>query len=138
MGDDLPTVETLQAEHDRLEAKLRRLGELVGMLEEDEGFAELDRLAQTMKADMDRHFPAEEALTRQLFGEGDAALTELCAQHAALKTHYRTLLALIQDVRDDMPVDRELFMTTVRAVMAQLRAQLDTEQRLLLPRLRKG
>lgn len=138
MPDSLPTVEELQAEHDRLEKVLARLAELVEMLDRDEGFDELGTLAHVMKADMDHHFPAEERLARKVLGDDDEELADLIEQHKALTTHYRTLLSMIQDVRDDMPVDREDFMKTVRAVLAQMRAHLDHEHRLLLPRLRKA
>ncbi len=138
MADDLPTVEALKAEHDRLEAELKRLGELADLLENDDGFDELDRLSQVMKADLDHHFPAEEKLARQLYGADDEGVVELRLRHKALTTHYRTLLAMIQDIRDDVLVDRERFMTTVRAVRVQLRAHLDAESRLLLSRSDQG
>lgn len=128
----------LKAEHARLESELIRLAELAEQLKRDEGFDELDRLAQTVKAHMDDHFPAQEKLVREVLGEDDELLADLEVQHRGLTTHYRTLLAMIQDVRDDVPVDRELFMTTIRAVMAQMRSHLDQEKRVLLPRLEKA
>lgn len=138
MSDELPGVDALRAEHARLERELKRMEELAEQLARDEGFDELDRLAQVLKADMDRHFPTQEKLARSVFDADDEALADLLAQHHDLTTHYRTLLAMIQDVRDDMPVDRERFMTTVRGVLAQLKAHLDAEKRLLLPRLDEG
>lgn len=135
MADEMPTVESLQADHDRLDDELKRLAELVEQLEKDEGFDELDRLAQVMKSDLDHHFPAEEKLARERLGENDQAVIDLQLQHKALTTHYRTLLAMIQDIRDDVLVDREVFMTTVRGVLLQMRTHLDAEDRLLMPRL---
>lgn len=138
MGESPPTAEALRAEHARLGDEVRRMNELVAQLENDEGFDELDRLAQVMKADLDHHFPRQAKAARAVFGEQDEAYTELVRQHENLTTHYRTLLAMIQDIRDDMLVDREQFMKTVRAVTTQLRAHLEAEKRLLLPRLGEG
>lgn len=138
MTDDLPTIEALKAEHEQLEGELKQLAELAEQLESGEGFDELDRLAQVMRFDLDHHFPAEEQLTRALLGEDDPLFTELKLQHASLTTHYRTLLKMIDDIRSDVLVDRALFMKTMRGVMLQMRAHLEAEDRLLLPRLAKG
>lgn len=138
MGDELPSADALRAEHARLERTLKRMEELARQLGRDEGFDDFDRLAQVLKSDMDAHFPTQEKLARAIFDADDESLAGLCQQNQDLTTHHRTLLAMIQDVRDDMPVDREHFMATARGVLTQLRAHIEAEKRLLLPRLDEG
>lgn len=138
MATILPTVDVLQAQHTRLAAQVTRLSALEDMLDRGEGFDELDQLTQSIHDDLDSHFPAYERLMTGLFEDDSESNVELKAQHQAVVLECRTLLQMIQDIREDMMVDREQFMTLLRGVIQQLQAHLDLEGRLLRPRLGKG
>lgn len=135
MSDEDETVDGSEP-LDALHAQTERLFEPLLALAKGDDMIELDELTRTLHARVEVWFAEVEARIDEGLAGDPGAIDGVKGDHDGVREIFGEMRTLVEDARDDRPVDREHLLASIQAVQMALQDQMQREREKLWPRLR--
>lgn len=137
MSDEGKTVDGSEP-LDALHAQVERLFTPLLALAKGDDMIELDELTRTLHARVESWFAEVEAQVDAGLAGDPAAIDAVKGDHDGAREIFGELRTLVEDARDDRPVDREHLLASMQAVQMALQDQMQREREKVWPRLSGG
>lgn len=121
---------------DELHARVESLFEPLDALSDGEDTLELDELTRNLHERVEVWFGAVEAQIEAGLAGDPGAIDAVKGDHDGVREIFGEMRTLIEDARDDRPVDREHLLASIKAVRVALQEQMQREREKVWPRLR--
>lgn len=126
--DEIPSLDVLHA-------RVETLFESLDALADGEDPLELDELTRHLHERVEAWFGAVEARVDEALARDPAAIDAVKGDHDGAREVFGDMRTLVEDARDDRPVDREHLLASIKAVKVALQEQMQRERDTVWPRL---
>ncbi|MEZ4432069.1 MAG: hemerythrin domain-containing protein [bacterium] len=137
MSDEGKTVDGSEP-LDALHAQVERLFTPLLALAKGDDMIELDELTRTLHVRVEGWFAEVEAQVDATLAGDPAVIDAVKGDHDGAREIFGEMRTLVEDARDDRPVDREHLLASMQAVQMALQDQMQREREKVWPRLRGG
>lgn len=123
---------------DELHARVEHLFGALDALSDGEDPLELDEVTRKLHERVEQWFSAVAAAVEARLAKDPGWVDGVKGDHDGVREIFGEMRTLVEDARDDRPVDREHLVASIQAVRMALQEQMQRERGKVWPRLQPG